>query len=154
MEPHGKKLKLTKELEGFLTEPLIAYGTDLLNDEDNFDRNALVVMYLVCQRNNALSIQRALEDKKKHGIRLDEETLTKLKRFMDKNRFSPLLGCGWKSEEEVIGYLADFGLKFGKVFMDRIMEGYVEVTSSMPPEDFDNKKKRSEKISKELEENG
>lgn len=153
MEPHGKKLKLTKEQKEFLTDSLIAYGTDLLNDEESFDRNALVVMFLISQRNNAISFQHALEDKQKHGIKLNEETLSKLQEFMGKNRFSPLLGCGWKEESEVIGYLADFGLKFGKTFMDRLIEGYVEVTSSMPPEQFDNQKERKEKINKEFEKN-
>jgi len=142
-----------KDLPAWLGSGLVAMGNDILNNE-KITKADVIIMYLVSQRDNALLIQRILEDKKKRGIKFTEESLQKIQKFMNQNRFSPLLGCGWKEESEVIVYLLDVGLKLGKPFLDKICENYQSVTSTMPSLQFDNPEERNKKIEKELNENG
>jgi len=159
-ENKTEKLKFNREgLQEWLGSGLIALGNDILNDEEKYTRNELILLYLVSQRNNALSIQRAIEDKQKRGIKLSKGTWQKLQKFMDQNRFSPLLGGGWKSESEAVGYLLDVGLKCGKNFLDKLLdsEHFSSVTATMKEETFaDEKSKRKavEKAFKEESKNG
>jgi hypothetical protein len=154
MEFNKLKLKFNnKELSEWLGSGLVVLGTDMLNDEEKYTRNELILLYLVSQRNNALSIQKAIEDKQKHGIKLSKETLQKLQKFMNQNRFSPLIGYGWKSEERAIEFLVDMGLKTGKPFLDKLLDSeyFQSMTSTMKEETFADEKNKRKAVAETLE---
>ena len=151
MEKKTEKLRVSNELRAFLGSGLVQYGEDVLNSE--VSRHDIIVQLLISQKNNVLGIQKMQEDKQKQGIKLNEKTIAKFKRFMSRNRFSPLLGGGWKSEEEVINYLLDVGLKLGKNFLDKLSssDNFSSVTSTMKNEVFEDEKNRRKAVAEALE---
>lgn len=149
------KLKLTPEEENSLTQPLIAMGTDLLNNE-NVSREDIIKLYLYSQQNCKMLMARLEGRKDKKKILLNPDTLTKLKRFMNASRVHPLAGGQrFKSEDDAISFLLSVALKLGVNFLESMLndDNFKSVTSSMEPETFDDKAKRNEKIEKEFEEN-
>jgi hypothetical protein len=155
LEPDRLKLKLTKEEENSLTQPLIALGTDLLNNED-VSKEDVIKLYLYSQQNLRLIMDRIERSRDNKSVSLQPETLKKLHKFMDTSRKHPLAGgARFKSEDEALSFLLDLGLKFGFKFLESMLnnDNFQSVTGSMKPEKFDDSEERKKQVSKEFEEN-
>jgi hypothetical protein len=150
MEQNKTKLKLTKEEEQSLTPSLIALGMDLVNNKDVSKEDA-VKLYLYSQQNLRMIMERIERAKDNTKVSIHPITRDKLKLFMATSRIDLFAGGRrFKTEDEAINYLLDVVLQLGVNFLDEIYGNFESVTGSMPPEDFDNPKKRNEEINGEF----
>ncbi len=156
MEKDKLKLKLTSEEENSLTHPLIAMGTDLLNNQD-IDKESIIKLYLYSQQNCRMMQSRLEELKDRRKVSLSEETVHKIAEFRKASRRHVFAGgeC-FRDEDEALSFLLDLGLKFGFSFLEKMLndDNFKSVTSTMEPEGFDNPEERNKKIEKDFEENG
>jgi len=130
MQQNKIKLKLTEQEKNSLTPALIMVAEELVNDE-NVSKADLAKMYVFSQQNCRMILQRLEEKNNLKAVELKQETLAKLKRFVDTSRVHVLAGGQrFKDENEAVAFLLLLAEKFGYSFLEKLLsdENFKNVT--------------------------